>query len=243
MKKDTFIAYDAYMKLAKSYAEIVDIKPHNAEYERPGLLHIMPDVQGKKVLDAGCGSGSLTHWLLEHGAEVIGVDASPEMLKYATLRIGDKATLRLHDLREPLGFLQDESLDLVVSSLVMHYLDELLPVFREFYRILKPCGHFVFSIQHPFTEFVNRPSDNYYDAISISYDWTGFTEKPVSVPCYRRPLQDYTEALSRSGFYIQRLTEPVPTEKFKEQMPESYNRHFKNPMFMVIRAWKPESSP
>jgi hypothetical protein len=63
MKKDEFIAYDAYMKLAKKYAEIIDIKPHNAEYERPGLLRIMPYVQGRKVLDAGCGSGSLARAL------------------------------------------------------------------------------------------------------------------------------------------------------------------------------------
>ncbi len=239
MKKDRFIAYDAYVKLAEKYAEIIDTKPHNAEYERPGLLRIMPDVQGRKVLDAGCGSGSLTHWLLERGAEVIGVDASPEMLKHATERIGNRARLRLHDLREPLGFIEDESFDLVASSLVMHYIDEILPVFREFHRILKPTGSFVFSIQHPFTEFVNRASDNYYDVVPIAYDWTGFTEEPVKVPCYRRPLEDYTEALAQSGFVIQRLTEPIPTERFKEQMPESYARHLKNPLFMAIRAWKP----
>jgi SAM-dependent methyltransferase len=119
-------------------------------------------------------------------------------------------------------------------------LDEILPVFREFYRVLKPSGHFVFSIQHPFTEFVNRSSDNYYDVIPISYDWTGFTEEPVEVPCYRRPLEDYTEALARSGFYIQRLTEPMPTERFKEQMPKDYMIYLRHPLFMAIRAWKPE---
>ena len=123
MNKDKLIAYDAYVKLAKKYAHIIDVKPHNAEYERPGLLHLMPDVQGKKVLDAGCGSGSLTSWVLERGTEVVGVNASPEMLKYATNRIGDKATLRLHDLRKPLSFLVGESLNLVSSSLVVHYFD------------------------------------------------------------------------------------------------------------------------
>ncbi len=239
MKKNRFIAYDAYVKLAEKYSEIINTKPHNAEYERPGLLSMMPDVRGRRVLDAGCGSGSLVSWLLERGAEVMGIDASPEMLKHAKKRIGNRATLILHDLREPLHFIKDESLDLVASSLVMHYIDEILPVFSEFYRILKPRGHFVFSIQHPFTEFVNRPSDNYYDVVPISYTWTGFTKEPVEVPCYRRPLQDYSEALAQSGFYLQRLVEPVPTELFKEQMPESYGRHLRNPLFMVIRAWKP----
>lgn len=239
MRKSRFIAYDAYKKLAERYAEIVDVKPHNAEYERPGLLRVMPDVKGKKVLDAGCGSGSLTRWLLEHGASVIGVDASPQMLEQARKRIKDDAVLRLHDLREPMDFIEDDSMDLVTSSLVLHYLDEVEPVFSEFYRILRPGGHLVFSIGHPFTEFVERPSENYYKVEVVSYDWTGFTDEPVTVPNFRRPLEGYTEALARAGFCIERLTEPVPTERFREQLPDSYVRHIANPLFMVIRACIP----
>lgn len=241
--KDRFIAYDAYKKLAERYAEIIDIKPHNAEYERPGLLKLMPPVQGKHVLDAGCGSGSLTQWLLDHGAEVVGLDASPHMLEQARKRVQGKADLRLHDLREPLGFIEDDSLDLVASSLVMHYIDEVEPVFMEFHRVLKPGGLLVFSIEHPFTGFVNRPSDSYYDVKVETYDWTGFTDDPVSVPGYRRPLQGYTESLAHAGFCIERMTEPIPTERFKEQLPESYARHMAYPLFMVIRARASKSDP
>jgi SAM-dependent methyltransferase len=234
--KDRFIAYDAYKKLAEKYAEIIDIKPHNAEYERPGLLKVMPSVKGKNVLDAGCGSGSLTQWLLDHGAEVIGVDASPYMLEQARKRIQDKSTLILHDLREPLDFIEDNLIDLVASSLVFHYIDKLELVFEEFYRVLKPGGYLVFSIGHPHTDFVYRPSDNYYDVEVVSFDWTGFTDEPVNVPSYRRPLEGYTEALTGAGFCIERLIEPVPTERFKEQLPDSYARHIANPLFMIIRA-------
>lgn len=41
-----FTSYDAYKKLAKKYAEIINIKPHNAEYERPRLLKLIPNVKG-----------------------------------------------------------------------------------------------------------------------------------------------------------------------------------------------------
>ena len=236
--KDRFIAYDAYKKLADKYAEIIDIKPHNAEYERPGLLKVMPPVKGKNVLDAGCGSGSLTHWLIELGADVIGLDASPHMLEHAQKRVQGKANLILHDLREPLDFLDDNTVDLVTSSLVLHYVDNLELDFGEFYRVLKLGGYLVFSIGHPFTDFVYRPSDNYYDVEVISFDWAGFTDEPVTVSSYRRSLEGYTEALATAGFIIERLTEPIPTEKFKEQLPESYARHIANPLFMVIRARK-----
>ncbi|MBN1682154.1 class I SAM-dependent methyltransferase [Candidatus Bathyarchaeota archaeon] len=233
-----FIAYDAYKKLAKRYAEIIDVKPHNAEYERPSFLSLIPDIKGKKVLDAGCGTGSLTEWLVDHGSEVIGVDASPHMLEEAMKRIKYKATLRLHDLREPLSFIEDESIDLVASSLVMHYLENIDYVFKEFNRIIKPGGYFIFSIEHPFSVFIDRPSDNYYNVEPVSFNWDGFTEVPVLVPSYRRPLESYTETLAKSGFCIERLIEPKPTLRFKEQLPDSYERHLINPLFMMIKAKK-----
>ena len=50
-------AYDAYQELARAYADKIDTKPHNAYYERPAMLSLLPEVKDKKVLDAGCGFG------------------------------------------------------------------------------------------------------------------------------------------------------------------------------------------
>ena len=66
-EKKPFVAYEAYGKLADEYAARVDTKPHNAYLEMPATLSIMPDVNGKRVLDAGCGTGRYTRWLLDHG--------------------------------------------------------------------------------------------------------------------------------------------------------------------------------
>lgn len=234
--KDHPISYEAYRKLAKRYAEIIDVKPHNAEYERPALLRLMPDVKGKRVLDAGCGTGSLTEWLLDKGAEVIGVDASPHMLQHAEERVGGKARLVQHNLDDPLSFLENNTIDLIALSLVMHYIKNLEPLFHEFHRILKPGGELIFSLEHPISTFHDRPSDNYYEPSVTTYDWRGFTEEPVAVPSYRRALQDYTESLANAGFTIERLLEPKPSEKFKKTLPESYARHLIYPSFMVIKA-------
>lgn len=57
-KKKRFIAYEAYERLADAYAEMIDAKPHNAYLERPATLSLLPDVEGKRVLDAGCGTGT-----------------------------------------------------------------------------------------------------------------------------------------------------------------------------------------
>lgn len=61
------IALDAYEALAERYAALVDSKAENAYCERPATLSLLPDVKGKRVLDAGCGPGSYSEWLVLPG--------------------------------------------------------------------------------------------------------------------------------------------------------------------------------
>ena len=86
---DKPIALDAYEILAESYASVVDTKPHNAYYERPATLSLLPEVNGKRVLDAACGPGVYCEWLLSRGAEVVALDASSRMVELAKQRVGN----------------------------------------------------------------------------------------------------------------------------------------------------------
>ena len=87
------------------------------------MLRLAGDVQGRRILDAGCGSGPLAAALVARGAEVTGFDGSPAMLELARRRLGDSAQLRVHDLAQPLPY-QSETFDDVVASLVLHYLKD-----------------------------------------------------------------------------------------------------------------------
>jgi hypothetical protein len=51
------IALEAYSRLADASAARIDTKAHNAYYDRPAVLSLLPPVEGKRVLDAGCGPG------------------------------------------------------------------------------------------------------------------------------------------------------------------------------------------
>ena len=62
---DEPIARIGYEQLADAYAAQVATKPHNAFYDRPALLALLPEVANRYVLDAGCGSGIYTEWLSE----------------------------------------------------------------------------------------------------------------------------------------------------------------------------------
>jgi len=67
---DEPIAVDAYEILAEAYASVVETKPHNPYYERPATLSLLPEIKGKRVLDAACGPGIYSEWLLSRGAAV-----------------------------------------------------------------------------------------------------------------------------------------------------------------------------
>lgn len=79
------------------------------------------DVSGKRVLDIGCGAGITCQLLLQHGAEVTGVDVSTPMLAVARARTGGRAILVHADAAE---WQADATFDLAVSQFgVMFFAD------------------------------------------------------------------------------------------------------------------------
>ncbi len=237
-RKKKPLAQDAYNDLAEAYAALVDTKAHNAYYERPATLSLLPDVSGKRVLDAGCGPGVYAEWLVAHGARVVAFDANRKMVRLAKLRLGDKAQVLLANLESPLDFLEDGSFDLIVAPLVMDYVKDWEPTFREFHRVLKTGGSLVFSMEHPYGKFYfHRDAGNYFNVELVEYTWRGFG-KPVIVPSYRRPLSGMINPLLQAGFTLEHILEPLPTHEFSLIEPEDYEELIRSPGFMCIRAVK-----
>lgn len=165
------------------------------------------------------------------------MDASPRMVEHAKERLGDSVDIRIHDLRDPLDFLEDASIDIVVSPLVMDYIENWVPVFREFHRILVGDGVFVFSMEHPFTKSLWHQSENYLATERVEMWWGGFGVR-ILMPSFRRPLEAVIEPLFESGFLVEKILEPKPTPKYREVDPEGYEKLLKTPSFMCIRAKK-----
>lgn len=235
------IAQDAYDQLAEAYAAQIETKPHNAYYERPATLSLLPDVKGKRVLDAGCGPGVYAECLVSMGAEVVAIDANLKMVNLARARLGKKAEVLLARLDQPLNFLEDASFDLVISPLVMDYIRDWRTVFVEFHRLLKPGGSLVFSFEHPTMKFLDyRETSNYYAIEQVAYTWRGFGI-PVRVPTYRRSFSEAINPLIEAGFMIEKVLEPLPTEDFKKNAPEDYAKLCREPCFLFIRCSKPSS--
>lgn len=232
------VAQAAYDELAEAYAARVDTKPHNAYYERPATLSLLPDVQGKRVLDAGCGPGVYAEWLVDREAEVVAFDVNAKMVRLARERMGDRAQIVQADLGHPLDFLRDGWFDLVVSPLAMDYVEDWESAFAEFHRVLVKGGCLVFSMEHPYAKYDDhRETSNYFEVELVEYEWRGFG-KAVRVPSYRRPMGEVINPLVGAGFIVERIMEPVPTEAFRREAPTDYKTLSRSPGFMCVRAVK-----
>jgi magnesium-protoporphyrin O-methyltransferase len=72
---------------------------------RETMLNTLGDVRGKRILDAGCGAGQMTHELALRGAEVVAVDISPSLVEIARKRLPDasshQVTFHAGDMLDP----------------------------------------------------------------------------------------------------------------------------------------------
>jgi SAM-dependent methyltransferase len=228
--------HEAYEQIADRYAEVAKSKPHNVYLERPAIRALVPNIQGGKVLDAGCGPGTNIHWLIERGArKVVGIDASPKMIEIAGRETVPTMSLHVANMSQPLDFLATGSFDLVFSSLVVHYIEDIGALFAEIARLLRPGGWLVFSTHHPQADCRHHPGD-YFKTVFVSENWRGFGDEPVTVSFYRRPLSAITEALANATFVIERLTEAQPTADYRRADPVRYENASQHPSFLCVRA-------
>ena len=227
---------DSYDSISKKYGEKVENDeraPYNAYYERPAMLSLLPPVDGRRVLDAGCGTGKLAEMMAQQGAIVTAFDYNPEFVAWTRQRLGERGTVLQADLSQPLSFISDGSFDLVTASLVMHYLKDWVPALREIHRVLAPDGVLVFSTHHPLMVWRHFQLENYHAEKRIEDEW-----EVGKVSYFHHSLDYMSRALWDSGFTIERLHEPLPGEEFKRVDPKGYEKLMKLPWFLVIRARK-----
>jgi ubiquinone/menaquinone biosynthesis C-methylase UbiE len=216
--------YDA---IAKRYAAGIDERTWNALYERPHMMSLLPDLAGRDLLDAGCGHGWYAEQFVARGARVTGVDLSAKLLKVAQDRLGKQVAL-VHTSVSDLTMFEAESFDLIVSALVVHYVEDLRTMFAEWTRVLRPGGRVVFSTVYPDREATSQPK-----LIEETWSWLD-----AKVRFYQRSQHGTIEPMVASGIALDDISTPTPSEALREKDPRGYERLARKPDFMFVRGHK-----
>jgi SAM-dependent methyltransferase len=211
----------------------------NAHYNRPAIVGLAGDVQGRRILDAGCGSGPLTGALRDRGAIVTGFDGSPAMIDIARRKLGEDVPLHVADIAEPLPF-EDDAFDDVVASLVLHYLEDWAGPLAEIRRVLTPGGRLILSVNHPLVRVFTHPDEDYFATREYSDEFEFAGETGV-LTFWHRPLHAMTDAFTAAGFDIAVVAEPppaadTPVELLTPRMRRGETTSFLAYIFFVLVA-------
>ncbi|WP_422768203.1 class I SAM-dependent methyltransferase [Photobacterium leiognathi subsp. mandapamensis] len=229
---------ELYSKHAVKYDQVIQANIYNAMYDFPTMKKLIGEVKGKDIIDLGCGSGVYANYFVQQQAgQVTCIDYSAEMIELVKNKLGNRVNAYSHNVAEGLLFVADQSADLVVSALMIHYLEDLAALCQEVHRVLKQGGEFVFSTHHPFADFECSLSGNYFEREFIRETWDTVGE-PVEVAFYRRSLAEITHALTAHGFVIAALSEGEVLEEAKAICEKTYQYLTTKPNFLFIQATK-----
>ena len=222
----------------------------------PAVLEILGNVKGRRILDAGCGTGYLARILAEAGASVDGIDVSAKQLE-AARKDQAQETLEIRYRQGDLANLspfRGGTFDIAVSNIVLQDVRRLREAVKEVYRVLRPGGRFVFSITHPAFEapvpgtWVLEPADSeriedrrgmivdrYFDRVAVYWGPPG----QFLAVGFHRPLRDYFEALHDAGFLVSRCEEPLPKAEALKRFPRYFRDMLRLPNFLIVEAVRP----
>lgn len=160
-----------------------------------------------KVLELGCGTGKNTTWLLEQGAEVIGVDFSEGMLEKAREKIQSaKANFLQADItKEWPG--EIPTVDLATCSLTLEHIADLNFVFQQAYQKIKAGGFFFICELHPFKQYIGSKAR--YETAD------GVQELEVHV----HHISAFLNAAKQNGFSLIELEEWFDEPREKQTPP------------------------
>ena len=218
---------------------------YRTELTDSAVLTAIGGVAGLDILDVGCGEGYMARELASRGAhQVTGIDSSREQVKAAEAAMVPGTSFsesNADDLRFPA-----ESFDLVLANHVLNDLPDIAVPICEFARVLRPGGRFVSLMLHPCFYEANAertPGSHMLSAseyftrrsVRLPFEVDGLTS-PAAATSWVRPLESYTEALTRNGLAITQLTEPHPSEQLASG--QWWKENFPRPLFLLIVARK-----
>lgn len=203
------------------WAETYDTVPNRTrDLAGQVLRQIDLNLNGRAVVEVGCGTGRNTEWLTRPEAgltNLAALDFSAEMLARARLRVSDpRVRFIQHDIREPWP-LADASADLVIAMLILEHVEHLESFFTEAARTLTAGGELFICELHPMrqylggqAQFINQKTGEYTRVAAFLHD-----------------VSDYVNAGLSAGLNLLQLGEWRDEEAPIEDTPRLLSLHFR----------------
>ncbi|WP_040979424.1 class I SAM-dependent methyltransferase [Oceanobacillus jeddahense] len=169
------------------------------------LLELLSPVAGEKILDIGCGTGDLAYKIYQHGAQVIGVDKSENMVQQANQKYPE-ITFMPKDVLE-LPYKND--FDAVFSNATLHWIKQPKEALQHIYNSLRPGGRFV-------AEFGGKDNVQIItNEIIHQVKEAGIPYTQEQFPWYFPSIGEYTTLMEETGFnvtFAQHFDRPTPLD-------------------------------
>ncbi|HMC55549.1 MAG TPA: class I SAM-dependent methyltransferase [Gemmatimonadaceae bacterium] len=154
-------------------------------------------LEGKDVLELGCGTGKNTAYLASTAKTVYALDFSEGMIARAHERLTTSNVRFIrHDVRD-LWPLEASSVDLVVGNLILEHVHDLAPVYFEAARVLRTGGQFFICELHPYRQLLGAQAQ-FVDPGS---------GETIKVTAHNHTIAEYVNGGVEAGFLVRALNE------------------------------------
>jgi ubiquinone/menaquinone biosynthesis C-methylase UbiE len=248
---------NAWTKLARAGYDV-----YRDHLNTPAFFAILPDVAGRAGLDVGCGEGHNTRLLARRGALVTAVDVAENFIAHARQAEADEPLGIEYRVASAVALpFADAAFDFATGFMSFMDIPETDRALAEAWRVLKPGGFLQFSICHPCFETPHRR--NLRDETRRTYaievgdyfrnlegdvtEWLFKAAPPhakqglpkFQTPRFTRTLSQWLNLLTDTGFRLERVAEPRPSDETVRACPAVQDAQVVA-YFLHVRVRKPE---
>ena len=240
---DNDIFFDGYSKIRE--------RKNNANelFEKPALFSLLPPLEGKTVIDLGCGYGEHCMEYVRRGAaKVVGIDISEKMLGYARENNSAPNITYRQMAFEDLDRL-NERFDVITSSLAFDYVEDFSKLMKVIYGLLDKNGVCVFSMSHPIATAYDGVYDRYTRTAEGERLYANLHNYGIEgvrhihwivddYEVYHRKLSTLINDIAGAGFTIEECQESKLADKMIKEHPDVFGGVIHQPDFIFFRCRK-----
>jgi len=235
-------AEEAWNKLTAWYSKRKK-ESYEFKIQLPAILNLLGDLQGKRLIDIGCGPGIYSVEFAKRGADVLGIDISRKMLEEAR-KNAEPLSLKLTLCKADAYSIPCPNNSFDITVIILAILNR--KIIKEAVRTLKPDGLLLISDTHPIIEAIGEWENDKIGAPRIIRDYFSQgkkewqieynSEKTLTLKYSTQTIEQCVNMIANAGLKILRIVEPKPMKSLKESDPKHYDRCSRIPYFIIYLA-------